>query len=105
MATLDIPLPDDLRRFVDERARQMHHASPTDYVRALIREDQRKAAQARLEEKLIEGLDSGEPVVVTRASLEALRGELQQHAVDAAVRSGRLSREEAEALVEQHNAG
>jgi antitoxin ParD1/3/4 len=78
MATLDLPLSDDLRRFVDERARQTHHSSPTDYVRALIREDQRKAAMARLEEKLIEGLDSGEAVEVTPAYLDDLERRIQE---------------------------
>jgi plasmid stabilization system protein ParE len=38
-------------------------STPSEYVRELIREDQKRRAQQRLEELLLEGLNSGDPVV------------------------------------------
>ena len=55
-------MPKDMRRFVDDRTRQTRHMTPTEYIRTLIREDQRRAEQEELERKLLEGLDSGEPI-------------------------------------------
>jgi antitoxin ParD1/3/4 len=57
-------MPDKLRDFVDERTRQTHHATPTEYIRSLVREDQKRAEQENLESLLLEGLKSGKPVTV-----------------------------------------
>jgi predicted kinase len=46
-------------------------------VRALIREDRVKRAQATLEAKLMEGLNSGPAVVADDAYWEALKREVQ----------------------------
>ena len=65
MISLTISVPDDLRDFVDRRARETQHASPTEYVEELIREDQRRVEHQRLEELMLEGLDSGQPIQIT----------------------------------------
>lgn len=64
MASLTISVPDDMREFVDRRTKETQHASPTDYVRALIQEDQRRAEHERLEKLLLDGLDSGKPIPI-----------------------------------------
>jgi antitoxin ParD1/3/4 len=64
MASLNISMPDELRDFVDERTKQMNHATPTEYIRSLVQEDQKRAAQERLDQLLLEGLESGKPIVV-----------------------------------------
>lgn len=64
MASLTISVPDDMREFVDRRTKETQHASPTDYVRALIQEDQRRAEHERLEKLLLNGLDSGKPIPI-----------------------------------------
>jgi antitoxin ParD1/3/4 len=58
MASLNISMPDSLRNFIDERTEKGSFGTPTEYVRHLIREDQKREAQRQLEAKLIEGLDS-----------------------------------------------
>jgi antitoxin ParD1/3/4 len=65
MASLNVSMPKDLRRFVDVRAKATSHSTPTEYVRSLIREDQKRAEQEKLERLLLEGLDSGEPIDAT----------------------------------------
>jgi antitoxin ParD1/3/4 len=63
MATtsLNISLPEALKEFVLERVAEKAYSNPSDYVRALIREDQRRRAEEKLEQLLLEGLESGEP--------------------------------------------
>lgn len=64
MTSMNVSLPETLRTFISERAKG-RFGSTSEYIRELIREDQRRAAQEKLEAKLLEGLDSGEPVAVT----------------------------------------
>jgi antitoxin ParD1/3/4 len=56
--TMNISLPETLRNFVEERVAEGTFASASDYVRALIRDDRSRRAQANLEAKLLEGLAS-----------------------------------------------
>ena len=64
MASLNISMPDELRDFVTRRTKQTNHATPTEYIRSLVREDLKRAEQEKLEELLLQGLDSGKPMVV-----------------------------------------
>jgi antitoxin ParD1/3/4 len=65
MASLNISMPDELRDFVERRTREMHHATPTEYIRSLVRADLQRAEQDRLEQLLLEGLERGKPITVT----------------------------------------
>jgi len=47
---------------MDKRATEEHYSTLSDYVRALVREDQKRKAEERLEKLLLEGLDSGRGV-------------------------------------------
>ena len=64
MASLNVSVTDDLSEFVDRRMKETRHATPTEYIRALICEDQKRAEHERLEKLLVEGLDSGSPVPI-----------------------------------------
>ena len=63
MATtsLNISLPEALKEFVHERVAEKAYSNPSDYIRTLIREDQKRRAEEKLEDLLLEGLASGEP--------------------------------------------
>jgi len=76
--TMNISLPETLRDFVDERVAEGSFASASDYVRALIRDDRAKRAQARLEAKLLEGLQSGPAVVADDAYWEAIERDARE---------------------------
>jgi Arc/MetJ-type ribon-helix-helix transcriptional regulator len=52
-STMNISLPEKLKRFVRERAKSAHFSNPSDYVRSLIREDQRRVAAEMLLEELV----------------------------------------------------
>lgn len=65
MASLNISMPDDLRDFVEKRTKDSSYATPTEYIRSLVREDQKRAEREKLERLLLAGLQSGDPIEVS----------------------------------------
>ena len=59
MTTLNISLPDSMRAFIEEQTTTGGFSTASEYLRTLIREDQKRRSQERLEELLLEGLESG----------------------------------------------
>ncbi|SFP92421.1 type II toxin-antitoxin system ParD family antitoxin [Tranquillimonas alkanivorans] len=71
MATMNVSLPDEMRRWVDERSGTGTYANASDYVRDLIRRDQkREAARAAIQNAISEGLESGDPRQLDREALK-----------------------------------
>lgn len=75
--TMNISLPDSLKRFVKERVEEEHYSNPSDYVRALIREDQKRRDERRLEQMVLEGLASGPGATVGSPEWEAFWSRLE----------------------------
>jgi antitoxin ParD1/3/4 len=75
MQTMNISLPDQLKEFVDEQVGSGRYSSVSEYVRDLIRDDERRKAQEKLETMLMEGLQSGEPTEMTREDWADIRRE------------------------------
>jgi antitoxin ParD1/3/4 len=67
MASLNISLPKALREYIESQVRQGDFSTPSEYLRSLIREDQKRKAVGRIEALLLEGLASGEPIEVNQA--------------------------------------
>jgi antitoxin ParD1/3/4 len=65
MASMNISLPDTLRLYIEERVTNDGYGNVSEFIRELIREDQKRQVEARLEKLLLEGLNSGEPIEVT----------------------------------------
>jgi antitoxin ParD1/3/4 len=61
MTSMNISLPEELKEYVEERIHS-GYSTPSEYVRELIREDQKRRAKERLEALLLEGLNSGDPI-------------------------------------------
>lgn len=72
MATMNISINDNLKDFVQERVAQTGFSNTSDYVRTLIRQDQEKYLQQRLEQLLLAGIESGEPEKVDTEFWQAL---------------------------------
>jgi antitoxin ParD1/3/4 len=66
MTSMNISLPEELKSYVEEQAKG-GYSTPSEFVRELIRQDQRRRAKERLEQLLLEGLDSGEPILADEA--------------------------------------
>jgi len=61
METMNISLPKSMKQFVDSQVLKEGYSSASEYIRALVREELKRRAEARLEALLLEGLESGEP--------------------------------------------
>ena len=64
METMNIALPKPMKVFVQKQVAEGGYSTVSEYLRSLIREDQKKEALAKLEAVLLEGL-KGKGVKVT----------------------------------------
>jgi antitoxin ParD1/3/4 len=81
MTTMNISLPDSMRTFIEQKIAQGGYSTASEYIRQLVRDDQKRAAQERLEALLLEGIDSGPPHEMTAGDWEELRRRVwQRHA-------------------------
>jgi antitoxin ParD1/3/4 len=75
MQTMNISLPDQLKEFVDEQVGSGRYSSVSEYVRDLIRDDEKRKAQGKLEAMLVEGIQSSKPTEMTREDWADIRKE------------------------------
>ncbi len=76
--TLHMSLPESLKRFVREQVEREHFSNPSDYIRALIRAEQKRLDEKRLEHLVLEGLASGPGVSVGTPEWEAFWKKIQE---------------------------
>lgn len=74
MQSMNISLPDPMKVFVDNQIATGRYSSVSEYVRELIREDEKRKAQSALEALLLEGLQ-GQAALLTPEDLTAIRQE------------------------------
>ncbi len=74
MQSMNISLPDPLKQFVDRQIAQGRYSSASEYMRELIRADEKRKAEEHLEAKLLEGLN-GHEGELTPADWNAIRKE------------------------------
>ena len=55
MQTMNISLPEPLKKFVDHQITEGRYSSVSEYIRELIRDDEKRRAEGRLEALLLEG--------------------------------------------------
>jgi antitoxin ParD1/3/4 len=85
MTTMNISLPDEMKVFVEAQMAHEGYASASEYVRALIRDAQRRKARQELEAKLLEGLE-GPEVEMDRADWDSIRREALEGLAGEAIR-------------------
>jgi len=74
MTTMNISVPDEMKAFVEAQMTQEGYASASEYLRALIRDAQKRRAKQELEAKLLEGLQ-GPVSEMTRNDWDSIRRE------------------------------
>ncbi len=74
MQSMNISLPEPLKDFVDGQIASGRYSSASEYVRELIRDDEKRKAEERLETLLLEGLN-GEESKFTRQDFAEIRAE------------------------------
>lgn len=65
MTTINISLPDAMREWIEDQLKSGAYGNASEYIRDLIRFDQKRRAEERLETLLLEGLNSGRVMEVT----------------------------------------
>ena len=63
MTSMNVSLPEELKEYVEAQTKS-GYSTPSEYVRELIREDQKRRVKAKLNALLLEGLNSGDPAPV-----------------------------------------
>ncbi len=82
MQSMNISLPDPLKEFVDGQIAQGRYSSASEYVRELIRADEKRKAEDQLEALLLAGLQ-GEETSMTPDDWKAIRQEALAQVVKA----------------------
>jgi antitoxin ParD1/3/4 len=74
MTTMNISLPEEMKAFVEAQVAQEGYASASEYLRTLVREEQRRRAKRELEARLLAGLE-GPAVDMAREDWDSIRRE------------------------------
>lgn len=70
--TLNVSLPEALKRFVEEEVARGGYGSASEFVREILRDELKRRAHDELERKLLEGLAS-KPKLMTPSRWKDLR--------------------------------
>jgi len=76
--TMNISLPDPMKEYVEEQVIVGDYSSASEYMRELVRADQKRNARERLEQTLLESLLEGEAQEATPEFWATLRAELSK---------------------------
>jgi antitoxin ParD1/3/4 len=76
MQTMTISLPDPLKQFVEEQVAAGGYSSPSEYIRELVRSDQKRKAKEALEQTLLAAMEEGDSIEATPEWWAALQTKL-----------------------------
>ena len=88
MSELMITLPDALQAYVEEQVASGKFETTSEYLRQLVADDQKRKAQQSLENLLLDGLASGEPIAVTPEFWQQLWGRVNERASQTSLANG-----------------
>lgn len=74
--TMNIAVPRSLKEYVQEQVSLGGYSSVSEYLRELIRADQKQKAKETLEAEILKGLSSGESSLMTAKDWEEIKGEV-----------------------------
>jgi antitoxin ParD1/3/4 len=80
MQTMNISLPDPMKQFVEEQVSAGAYSSASEYVRELVRADQKRHAKEQLEQILLNAINSGDSIEVTPEMLKDVKQKLRDAA-------------------------
>ncbi len=83
MTKVNITLPNSMKDFVDARISSGDYGNASEYVRRLIREDQKRAERERIDALLLEGVKSGNSTPMTSKDWKTLRQNLRKRMANA----------------------
>jgi antitoxin ParD1/3/4 len=77
---MNISLPDPMKQYVEEQVSRGSYSSASEYVRELVQADQKRRDRDALESRLIDSINSGEPIGITPEMLSDTRRRLRLQA-------------------------
>jgi antitoxin ParD1/3/4 len=80
MQTMNIALPEAMVQFVEEQVVAGDYGSASEYLRDLVRADQKRHAKAQLEQVLLSAMGSGDANDLTPEMIEDVRDRLRGRA-------------------------
>ena len=80
MTSVNISLPTNQRQFVESKVSRGGYSTVSEYFRELIRQDEKREAEARVEASLLQALESGEPTPMTKQDWDDVRKEVKRRA-------------------------
>ena len=75
---MNVSLPELMREWIEGQNKGGRYGNASEYVRELIRRDQERQAQERLEQLLLEGLESGPASPMTKEDWADIRRQLAE---------------------------
>ncbi|HLF82584.1 MAG TPA: type II toxin-antitoxin system ParD family antitoxin [Blastocatellia bacterium] len=81
MTSVNISLPTNQRQFVEKKVSKGGYSTVSEYFRELIRQDEQREAEARLESLLLQAMESGEPTPMTKEDWDDVRKEVKRRAL------------------------
>jgi antitoxin ParD1/3/4 len=80
MQTMNISLPDPMKHYVEEQVSTGGYSSASEYVRELVRADQKRKAKEALEQTLLDAINEGEAKEATPEWWAKLRADITARA-------------------------
>jgi len=78
MPTMNISLPENLKEFVESQVQSGDYSSVSEFMRELVRREQKERLREQVEQRLLEGLNSGEGVESTPEMWRNLHQEVRE---------------------------
>ena len=78
MTSVNISLPTTQRQYVERKVSKGGYSTVSEYFRELLRQDEQREAEARLDSLLLQAMESGEPTPMTRKDWDDIRKEVKQ---------------------------
>ena len=75
---MNITLPKTIREWVDEQVAAGEYGDPSAYLQELIRRDRKQKIRRRIEQALLEGLNSGPATPMTPKDWDNIRKEARR---------------------------
>jgi len=80
MQTMNISLPDPMKQYVEEQVVVGAYSSASEYIRELVRADQKRQAKEQLEQVLLDAINSGDAIEATPEMFEEVRQRIRARA-------------------------
>ena len=74
MTSMNVSLPEELKEYAEAQTKN-GYSTPSEYVRELIRSDQKRHAKEKLDAMLLEGLRSGDSIPLDEKFWDDLKRE------------------------------